>query len=171
MQEMLNSAGAKLDAFGPWLRDQSIAYPWITFGLGGALLMLIVSHLITPTVRHLWWRYRCWRDRMAGKLLHWSYETDVADAIITITNRYFATGRFSRKERERKFRELALALNLPELHPERKGPKKLHPYQVEKQKERAKKSLEDLKAEPVHKDNGKRRTRVTVIQGGKSTAA
>jgi len=168
---MLNQWGQALDTFGSYLREQSIAYPMVTAGLGGALLVVVVSHLITPTIRLGWWRVRCWRDRMAGKLMHWSFATDVADAIVTIINRYNVTGRMSDKERDWWLRKLGIALSLPELSPERKGPKKLHPYQVEKQKERAKKNLEALLAEPIHVDNGKRRPKVSVILGGKSATS
>lgn len=63
-----------------------------------------------------------------GKLMHWSYDSDVADAIVAITSRYVASGRLSKKDAKHKYQVLGQALNLPELHPVNKHYRPLHPY-------------------------------------------
>jgi hypothetical protein len=63
-----------------------------------------------------------------GKLMHWSYDSDVADAIVAITMRYVASGRLSRKDAKHKLQVLGQSFNLPELHPVSKYYRPLHPY-------------------------------------------
>ncbi|HEY2810512.1 MAG TPA: hypothetical protein VGJ00_03885 [Rhabdochlamydiaceae bacterium] len=115
------------DAAGAFLREFLMQYPILVSILGGVLLGLVILNLVIKPLRIAWWRISIWRARVAGKVMHWSYDSDVADAIVSITNRYWTSGRMSSKQRKEKLRILAQALNLPELHQERKY-RSLHPY-------------------------------------------
>lgn len=149
MQEYLNAIGGRLDAFSDWLREQSIAYPWVTAVIGGMLLMSVFSYGVFPYVRLAWWRCKRWSRRMTDKWEHWNYDTDVADAIVAITNRYWLAGRLSDGQRKEKFRLLGNALSLPELHAT-ESYQKLRAYEARKLRRKTEAELEALKNEPVH---------------------
>lgn len=96
---------------------------------------------------------------MAGKLMHWSYDTDVADAVVAITNRYWLCGRLTDAQRRDKLRLLGNALSLPELH-NSEGYVKLREYEKTKLRRKTERELAQLKAEPQHPDPGKSQPKV-----------
>lgn len=164
MQEWIEKIAGQLDAAGAFLRERSMEYPVITGMVGGVLLMFVLLNLVAMPLRIVWWRLICWRNRLAGKLMRWSYDSDVADAIVAITNRYWASGRMSSKQRKEKFLVLAQALSLPELHPVSKSSRPLHPYRVKELIERTKDNLKALKLEKVKPDPAKGRVKLTIIK-------
>lgn len=110
-----------------------------------------------------------------GKLMHWSYDSDVADAIVAITMRYAASGRLSKKDAKHKLQVLGQALNLPELHPVLKYYRPLHPYKVEQLREKTVEALggkevaeEKLKAQRAKK--ARAAVKLTVVGGTNANA-
>jgi len=170
MQEWVNEAAGQLDAAGAFLRVQMVNYPVLTGALGGMLLLFVVLNLVVMPLRIAWWRFICWRNRLAGKLMSWNYDGDVADAIVAVTNRYYASGRLSHKQKKEKFRILAMALSLPELHPEPKYHRPLHPKALEKLRKKTINGLHAFNKEPVHTEIGKKvsKVKLTVVNGTKA---
>ncbi len=102
-----------------------------------------------------------------GKLMHWSYDSDVADAIVAVTSRYVASGRLSKKDAKHKYQVLGQALNLPELHPINKYHRPLHPFKKQELLGKTLSGLMALEKEKVKPDLGKPRIRLTVVNGTK----
>lgn len=168
MQEWTVKVAEQLDAAGAFLRERMVEYPVAVGGIGGVLLVLVFLNLVAMPLRVAWWRFICWRNRLAGKLMHWSYDSDIADAIVAITNRYYASGRLSLKARKEKFRILAQALDLPELHPEPRYHRPLHPFKVQQLLGKTLAGLKALEHEKVKPDLGekaspKKKVRLTVV--------
>jgi hypothetical protein len=175
LESILVWSGDRLEALAAFLRERSAEYPWLTVFAGACLLVWLVVHLITPFVRVLWWKFVCWRNRQMGKLMHWSYDSDVADAIVAITMRYAASGRLSRKDAKHKLQVLGKALNLPELHPVLKYYRPLHPFRVEQLREKTVaalggKAAADAKLKEQRAKKARAAVKLTVV-GGTSKVA
>jgi hypothetical protein len=108
-----------------------------------------------------------------GKLMHWSYDSDVADAIVAITMRYAASGRLSKKDVKHKLQVLGQALDLPELHPVNKYYRPLHPYRVKQLREKTVEALggEDAaedKLKTARANKARAAVKLTVVGGSKA---
>lgn len=180
MQEILAKVGQQLDAVVDFLRDGFHNYPIVVSAIGGMILMGVVLKLVVMPLRIAWWRWVCWRNRLAGKFYHHNYEGEIADAVISITNRYWLRGLISSGERQNKFRVLAHALNLPQLRPDEPTyHRPLHPEAVDRLKAKKREELKALEKEPVHKKVGsdkvtpekKKPTKLIVIDGTASKVA